>query len=264
MMTFLKRSNCLILFALLLAGCSTREAAPPDRTAPATQEARDAATQTAHQDGPLPYLLYLPAGADKKEGLPLILYLHGKSLRGNNLEMLKQYGLSALLEKQLSIPFIVVSPQCPADKMWVDEEDALLKLIDQVAASHVVDPSRIYVTGHSMGARGTWFLASRHPEKFAAIVPLADGPVDMSWAGKLKNVPIWTFHGTADDLAPFDQTDQFVKELKRVGADVRFTPLPGMDHFILDEYGNKEIYDWLLQHKRVQVTSSEPAGAKVQ
>jgi predicted peptidase len=130
----------------------------------------------------------------------------------------------------------------------VDEEEPLLTLIDQVATNHRIDRSRIYLTGHSMGARGTWFLASRHPEKFAAIVPLADGPLELSWASKLTNVPIWTFHGTNDDLAPFARTEKFVQELKRVGADVKFTPLPGRDHFILDQYENKAVYDWLLLH----------------
>jgi predicted peptidase len=164
--------------------------------------------------------------------------------------MLKQNGLAAMLDKGLSIPFIVISPQCPTGKSWTDQEDVLLQLIDQVATTYHLDRNRIYLTGHSMGARGTWFLASRHPERFAAIVPLADGPSDLSWATKLKTVPIWTFHGTSDDLAPFKRTEQFVKALEAAGAEVRFTPLPGMDHFILDEYGNKEIYDWMLQHRR--------------
>lgn len=221
----------------------------PSVTAPS--ETVSAPGQTAQSFNGTNYLLYLPKGYEGEEKRwPLILYLHGKSLRGNDLQLLKNYGLAALLEKDLRIPFIVVSPQCPGDKMWTDEEDQLLALLHRVSSSYPVDPERIYLTGHSMGARGTWSLASRHPEKFAAIVPLADGPSDLAWAKPLKNVPVWTFHGTKDDLAPFERTQQFVEALKREGAEVKFTPLPERDHFILDTYENREIYDWLLQHKR--------------
>ena len=122
--------------------------------------------------------------------------------------------------------------------------------MDRILANYAVDPQRIYLTGHSMGARGTWFIASRYPEKFAAIVPMADGPADPSWAKKIKDVPVWAFHGTNDLLAPFERTQQFVDTLKALGGEVKFTALPGRDHYILDAYENREIYDWLLQHKR--------------
>ncbi|HEV2883249.1 MAG TPA: prolyl oligopeptidase family serine peptidase, partial [Pyrinomonadaceae bacterium] len=126
----------------------------------------------------------------------------------------------------------------------------LTRLIDDFTSKNAIDPGRIYLTGHSMGARGTWTLAAHHPEQFAAIVPVADGPQDLSLATRLKNVPVWTFHGTKDDLAPFERTEQFVKALQQNGGQVKFTPLPDRDHFILDVYENREIYDWLLQHKR--------------
>jgi predicted peptidase len=243
------------LIALLLFSTCHSEprnvTSAPVPSVTAASKTASAPGQTAQSFNGTNYLFYLPEGYDReKKRWPLILYLHGKSLRGNDVHMLKDYGLAALLEKGLSISFIVVSPQCPGDKMWINEEDELLALLDHVSSSYPVDPKRIYLTGHSMGARGTWFLASRYPEKFAAIVPMADGPTDLAWAKPLKNVPVWTFHGTIDDLAPFTRTQQFVEALKREGAEVKFTPLPERDHFILDTYENKEIYDWLLQHKR--------------
>lgn len=236
------------LFLLLSVACSSRSV--PPATSNSVIAPIEAGRQTAHSDSSLKYLLYLPSDYAKQKQWPLIVYLHGGSLRGDDLEMLKRYGLAALLDKQVSIPFVVASPQCPLGKAWVDEEEAVLQLIDHVSRTYGVDPDRIYLTGHSLGGRGTWFLASRHPEKFAAIVPLADGPSDLAWVTPLKQVPVWTFHGTKDDLAPFERTEQFVNALKSAGGQVKFTPLPDRDHFILDMYENKEIYDWLLQHKR--------------
>lgn len=238
-----------VFLTVAATACSTRGPVTPAQTVAVKNEAAPT-RQTAQLDGPIKYLLYLPSDYAKQQKWPLIIYLHGKSLRGDDLEMLKQYGLAALLDKELTIPFVVVSPQCPPDKYWVDEEVALLALIDEISLRYTVDRERIYLTGHSMGARGTWFLASHNPQKFAAIVPMADGPLELTWAKSLKDVPVWTFHGTKDDLAPFERTEQFVKTLKSLGAEVKFTPLPERDHFILDTYENKAIYDWLLQHKR--------------
>ncbi len=207
--------------------------------------------QTAQLFEKTNYLLYLPEGYGIGEKRwPLILYLHGKSLRGNDLEMLKSYGLAALLEEDLAIPFVVVSPQCPDDRYWMTEDETLIRLVDHVSSTDAIDPERIYVTGHSMGGRGTWFLAYKHPEKFAAIVPLSDAPLDNAWARQVAKVPAWVFHGSKDDLSPFERTQQFVDALKKSGAEVKLTSLPGRDHYILDTYENQEIYDWLLKHKR--------------
>lgn len=245
--------KCLALsiVLLLIAGCHAPRVITVDSKQAPLDVQRPPAKQTAHLFETTSYLLYLPEEYGKGERRwPLILYLHGKSLRGNDLEMLKGYGLAALLEKDLAIPFVVVSPQCPDDRDWMPEDETLIRLIDHVASTYAIDPERIYVTGHSMGGRGTWLLAYKHPEKFAAIVPMSDAPLDNAWARQVAKVPAWVFHGTKDDLEPFERTQQFVEALKKLGAEVKLTPLSGQDHYILDTYENQDIYDWLLQHKR--------------
>jgi predicted peptidase len=236
----------LILSVFLLAGCHAPRVVTVDSKESPLNVETSRAKQTAQQFEKTNYLLYLPEGYGKEgQRWPLILYLHGKSLRGNDLEMLKSYGLAALLEKDLRIPFLVVSPQCPDDRYWLTEGETLDRLLDHAVSTYAVDPERIYVTGHSMGGRGTWLLAYKHPEKLAAIVPMSD-----AWARQVAKVPAWVFHGTKDDLEPIERTRQFVEALKKLGAEVKFTPLPDRDHYILDIYENQEIYDWLLRHKR--------------
>ncbi|MDQ2938108.1 MAG: alpha/beta fold hydrolase [Acidobacteriota bacterium] len=241
----------LVIAALLFCGCHAPRVVTVDSKQAPLDVPNPPGRQTAQVFEKTNYLLYLPDEYGKGEKRwPLILYLHGRSLRGNDLKMLKRYGLAALLEHDLSIPFIVVSPQCAGDRYWMDEDEMLIRLVDDVSSKYAVDPERIYVTGHSMGGRGTWLLAYRQPQKFAAIVPMSDAPLNNDWAKQIAKVPAWVFHGTKDDLEPFERTQKFVDALKKLGADVKLTPLPGRDHYILDAYENKEIYDWLLQHTR--------------
>jgi predicted peptidase len=92
--------------------------------------------------------------------LQLIMYLHGGSRRGTDIEKLREpgYGLPAIVEKNKSFPFIVLSPQCPEGEFWTDSEP-LIALLDEVLKKYSIDPARVYLTGHSMEGFGTWYLA---------------------------------------------------------------------------------------------------------
>jgi len=79
---------------------------------------------------------------------------------------------------------------------------AVIALLDEVMNKYAVDASRVYLTGHSMGGFGTWYLAYKHPEKFAAIAPMSAPMVITAWASRLKEMPIWVFHGEKDELVP--------------------------------------------------------------
>jgi poly(3-hydroxybutyrate) depolymerase len=93
----------------------------------------------------------------------------------------------------------VLSPQCPEGEYWTDT-DALIALLDEVENKYQIDPTRVYLTGHSMGGFGTWYLAYKHLERFAAIAPMSAPFTVTAWAARLKDIPIWAFHGTKDSL----------------------------------------------------------------
>ena len=200
--------------------------------------------RTIHMD----YLLYLPKDYEKKEAWPLLLFLHGAGERGNDLELVKRHGPPKLIEAGREFPFLVVSPQCPANRWW--DTGALTMLLDELIARYRVDQDRIYVTGLSMGGYGTWSLASQTPERFAAIVPICGGG-ERYWARSMKQLPVWVFHGAKDAVVPLERSQEMVEALKKQGGNVKLTVYTDAGHDAWTEtYNNPQLYEWLLEQKR--------------
>jgi len=200
----------------------------------------------------LRYLLYLPKGYGEKKDQkwPLILFLHGAGERGDNLELVKKHGPPKLVAGGKEFPFIIVSPQCPAGTWWTEMIDPLTALLDDVQSRYAVDPNRVYLTGLSMGGFGTWTLACRYPERFAAIAPICGGG-DWFLAERLKNVPVWAFHGAKDPVVPLRESRDMVEALKRAGGDAQLTIYPEAEHDSWTEtYNNPKLYEWFLSHRR--------------
>jgi predicted peptidase len=197
------------------------------------------------------YLLFLPIDYEKnaKKRWPLLLYLHGGSLRGNDIESVRKLGLPHKLETDPNFPFVVVSPQCPAGEIWTDVE-ALGALLDRIQADYRIDSDQAYATGHSMGGRGALYLVYRQPERFAAVVALSPLSPIVAWKDNLAKLPVWILHGKNDTLAPVPDTQELVVGIESAGGHARLDILPDRDHFILDVYDRPEIYKWLLRQKR--------------
>lgn len=196
------------------------------------------------------YLLYLPKPyASTAQTYPLVIYLHGGSLRGNDLGKLKTYGLPYFIEKGRNYPFIVASPQCPDGKYW-STDNWFEPLFDDLKSKYRIDTNRVYVTGVSMGGFGAWQVAMDNPRTFAAIVPLCGGCNDSTEICRIRHVPVWTFHGTADDLIPISETERLVRKLDACNGNVRYSRLKNKGHDILYLYGKPAIHTWMLkQHK---------------
>jgi predicted peptidase len=206
------------------------------------------------------YLLYLPGGygQDSQQQWPLMLYLHGSDVWGNNPEDLTASGLPKLLTSTLDFPAIVLAPQAPEDVTWWGAElDLVRALLDHVQATYAVDARRIYVTGPSMGGFGAWAMAVQQPWRFAALAPVAGG-----WdSGRdivprnicdIKDVPIWVFHGEQDDIVLPKKAHLMVDALKQCGVDVRFTLYPDADHreSFKRAYDDPELYTWMFDQHR--------------
>jgi predicted peptidase len=218
------------------------------------------------------YLIYFPEdyGKDPSQKWPLLLFLHGSGEAGNDLDLVKKVGLPANLTVQKDFPFIVIAPQlaapsstydsAPIDRQtyvstwgWGNQIDALDELLTRVIPAYAIDPTRVYLTGLSLGGYGAWWYAMRYPHRFAAVVPVAGGymadsdmvPLNIC---DLKDLPIWAFHGSSDTSVPPRQSQVLVDALKACGSSVRFTMIRGGGHAASWEYAysSDELWQWML------------------
>lgn len=203
---------------------------------------------------PLKYWLYLPSNYDPDAARrwPLILFLHGIGERGDDLTMVKKHGPPARLDAGHDLPAIVVSPQCPADMDWTPLIPTLVALLDHIGDRYLVDESRVYLTGLSMGGRGAWQLAVAHPHRFAALVPICGSipnvPGFLDKVCVLKSTPIWVFHGALDQVVPVENSHKLVAALEHCGGNVRLTIYPQLEHDSwTTAYGDPELYRWLFE-----------------
>lgn len=234
-----------IVGALFYMGCSSTKQTQIESTG---QQAKTFSKEIKKKVE-MNYLLYLPKNYNSaQEKFPLMLFLHGAGERGSDLNLVKRHGPPKLIDQGKDFQFIVVSPQCPENVWW--STDDLSALLDELVEHYQVDEKKIYVTGLSMGGFGTWALAEKYPERFAAIAPICGGgnPLTICKIGKL---PIWVFHGAKDPVVSINESQQMVTALKNCGNNAKFTIYPETGHDAWTEtYNNPELYDWLLKQSK--------------
>lgn len=179
--------------------------------------------------------------------VPVIIFLHGASLCGNNLQRVRRYGLLHAIEKGRYYPSMVIAPQNPGGA-WNPEK--IVKILDWVEKNYNVDPARVYVIGMSLGGYGTLDFAGTYPERVAAAMALCGGSTLKDFKG-LGQVPLWILHGTADRAVAISQSKNVVKAMQNAGCDhlLRYDWLSGASHGDLARILYlKQTYDWLFAH----------------
>ncbi len=243
---------CPVFAALFLTGCVQMEKEEMafeliERGGQHSHRFEETVTKTLSCN----YLLFLPEDYGQQEkDWPLMLFLHGAGERGSDLQKVKVHGPPKIVEKQEDFPFIVVSPQCPEGDWWDEKLDVLTNLLDDIVARYDVDTDRIYLTGLSMGGYGTWALASKYPGRFAAIAPICGGGKRFM-AYRLKDMPVWAFHGAKDSVVPLEESEEMVEAINDRGGNAKLTVYPDAGHDSWTKsYDNQELYEWLLEHRR--------------
>ena len=208
---------------------------------------------TTSEGANVPYLMYVPPNCEMEgdQKWPLVVFLHGRGESHGPLQKVAFWGPPKFAKRGDALPFLLVSPQCPADDFWNSDAQTshVMELLASIEETFPVDARRIYLTGLSMGGYGSWSLAARHPNKFAAVVPICGGgnPDD---APQLVDIPIWVFHGTEDSVVPYSKSLEMVESIRAAGGEnVRLTSLEHFGHNSWSAaYGHPELYSWLLDH----------------
>lgn len=167
-------------------------------------------------------MYYEPHGTPPPSGWPLVVFLHGSGERGVNPAAMAACGLPAYVAAGQTYPFALVSPQCLPDTRWDTHLPAIAQLISELCAVPTLDPDRVYATGLSMGGQGVWQLATRYPGLLAAAVPICGRGCPVGDT-RLRHLPVWAFHGLADDRVPAAETQGMVAALRAAGAAPRMT-----------------------------------------
>ena len=197
----------------------------------------------------LHYLVRYPTDYRKSGKYPMVLLLHGAGGRGSDLAILRNNPYFTITDEYEDFPFLTFAPQCH-ENTWFDLFEALTAFAEAMAGHPDVDETRVYIIGASMGAYATWQLGMSRPDLFAAMVPICGG--GMYWnAGRLKDTPIWAFHGQLDDTVFVEESIKMTDWVRRYGGNPKLTIYPENGHNAWsDTYSNREVFNWLLTHRK--------------
>lgn len=195
------------------------------------------------------FWLNLPDTAILNNNPPVLIFLHGKSLSGTDLNRVKKYGVIHEIEKGRSVPAIVVAPQV-ASGSW--NPDKVLEVLEYIQNEYKTDTNRVYVCGMSLGGYGTMHFAGKHANKITAGVALCGGG-NTKDACNLATIPMWIQHGSRDEAVPVKYSREMVTAIKKCnnGKNLIYTELVGANHGALERvFRTDEMYDWLFAQIR--------------
>jgi predicted peptidase len=192
------------------------------------------------------FWINLPADSILDKSPPILIFLHGRSLSGNDINKVKRYGVICEIEKGLGIPAIVVAPQVTSGA-W--DPDKILEVVQYVQKNYSTDSSRIYVCGMSLGGYGTMSFAGKYPDIVTAGVALCGGGNEGD-ACNLSQIPFWIQHGTADTAVPVSESRKMVAAIEACngGENLIYTEIEGANHGSLEKaFRTNEIYQWMFE-----------------
>jgi len=202
------------------------------------------------------YISYTPKDYDRDtlKKWPLIIFLHGGSRRGTDLTKLYADGIPDQIYRGREFPFIIIAPQCPEHIRW-STENWFGNFYKEITCKYRIDTDRVYLTGFSLGGSGTWYIAAKYPDKFAAIAPMSGFTSHMDFIDKnidkLEDIPVWAFHGKTDDVVPFEETERIIKKLDGKNKYLKFSAEPEVGHWMnWLVYPKQKLYDWFLKFEK--------------
>jgi poly(3-hydroxybutyrate) depolymerase len=191
----------------------------------------------------MPYRVLVPKSYDGSKPFPLIIALHGLGQTEDSFFDGYQRRVPQLAEER---GYLVAAPlgyrvdgfygssvagsSDPATRRARElSEQDVMEVLRRMRRDYRVDETRIYLMGHSMGAIGTWYLAAKYPETWAAVAPFS-GTGQPASVERMKGIPQFVVHGDADPTVSVEGSRAMVAEMKKLGADVTYVEVAGGDH----------------------------------
>jgi predicted peptidase len=202
--------------------------------------------------------LFAPAVPGRKA--PLVVFLHGAKDRGDDPSKLLAWGFPKFAAESGSLPYHWLALQIPEGSTWPQWQAELLGLIDLLHGEH--GAYSFTLSGFSLGSAGAWQIAADHPDRVSALVIVSGRlpeSIPPSALARLRHVPVWIFHGEADDKVPASAATAAYANARSLGMPSRLSLIPGGDHFIADvAYASEDLQTWLAREDK-SVFSSGPA-----
>ena len=184
---------------------------------------------------------------NKSNAKPLVVFLHGRSLCGTDLNRVMKYGTMAAIKRGLELDAYAIAPQNPGGA-W--NPDKIIKLVDWVAERYPIDTDRVYVLGMSLGGYGTIDFTAAYPNRVAAAIAMCGGGSRRDLSG-LNQVPLWILHGTADAAVSVNESRKVKNKMEAAGSTplLRYEEWPGVDHGTYARmFYHPLTYEWLFKH----------------
>lgn len=243
--------SALLLLCILSSACAHAAREPADDesliTDPRVQHRQYVFSPTGES---LPYALFIPDTYDASSSSPLLVSLHGL---GRTYDWLMGY--EGFLDYAEAYGFVVVTPLGYIRRGWygsrptedpavADYSEAdVMAVIDLVTSELNIDKQRLYLWGHSMGGAGTYHIAVKNPDMFAALAVAAPAPrrdLSPTVLAEIRDTPILVLQGTEDELVPVELTRLWVAGMRSLGMPHIYVELEGADHtnFIASDRNN--------------------------
>lgn len=196
-----------------------------------------------------PFWLQIPKVSNQDEKLPILIFLHGKSLSGTDLNRVKRYGVLRAMERGRKINAFVIAPQI-ASGNW--NPDKVVEILDYVQKTYQTDEKRVYVCGMSLGGYGTLHFAGKYPDRVTAAVAICGGG-NVSDGCNLAKVPLWIQHGDKDYIVKLSESQKMYNAIKKCNskADATLTIIKGGNHGSVEQlFHQNAMYDWMFSYQK--------------
>ena len=223
----------------------------------------------------LNYRILLPENFDKSKTYPLHLFLHGIGERGSDNMKQLTYINKVFSDKRnrKRFPAIVIFPQAPITDSWSSRKlikspdnknykfkknstptkslSMVISLMDSLVKLSHINRNRVYLTGLSNGAMGSFELLNKRPDMFAAATPIC-GAGHPDWVQNYaKKTPLWIIHGSDDRTVHPYYSLRMINSVIESGGSPKVTFYNNVKHNSwLNIFKDNRFLPWIYRQKK--------------